>query len=121
MDLSELGDMMRPIELKECEQCKETDSSACESCDVMIRFKEVQKKREDELEEKRILNKTFPIQGESYRVKSKMVRAPITFIPWWLAEEAYKNYSYKDSHSLEKIAEKGGFVRQELLDLLRGK
>lgn len=38
-------------------------------------------------------------------------------IPWWLAEEAYKEY--KDDQPLEMIAQRGGFGRYELLKLLR--
>jgi hypothetical protein len=42
-------------------------------------------------------------------------------IPWWLAEEAYKVYSahFGNDQSLERLAERGGFGREELLWLLR--
>ena len=42
-------------------------------------------------------------------------------IPWWLAVEAYLVYSrrYGDRQTLERIAERGGFGRDELLDLIR--
>lgn len=56
----------------------------------------------------------FPIQGD--RPSS---------IPWWLAEEAYKEYLHlygrHGSQTLERLAERGGFGRKELLELLRGK
>ena len=43
------------------------------------------------------------------------------FIPWWLAEIAYKAYvkKYGSMTSLEHIAKQGGFERKELVDLLR--
>lgn len=42
-------------------------------------------------------------------------------IPWWLALEAYRHYVkfYGVSQSLERIAERGGFGREELLLLLQ--
>jgi hypothetical protein len=42
-------------------------------------------------------------------------------IPWWLAEEAYKYYVEKfgSSQSLQQLADRGGFGRNELLMLLR--
>ena len=60
----------------------------------------------------------FPIQSEPsipYRSKLNSV------IPWWLAEEAYKYYSerFGKDQSLERLAERGGFGRKELLMLLR--
>jgi hypothetical protein len=68
--------------------------------------------------------KPFPIQqGIRKRDKSGrlMPRPPACTIPWWLAEEAYKVYvsKYGDVQSLERIAERGGFSREELLWLLR--
>lgn len=55
---------------------------------------------------------SFPIQA-GYKV-------PATQIPWWLAEVAYKRYAqlYGNQQSLERLAERGGFGRQELLILL---
>jgi len=72
-------------------------------------------------------NRPFPIQGGTYRDKETLDYArPIQhykscFIPWWLAEEAYEYYSklYGTSQSLERLAERGGFGREELLCLLR--
>ena len=55
--------------------------------------------------------KLFPIQGEDGK--------PKTYIPYWLAEVAYKYYICKGSQSLERIAERGGFSRAELIALLR--
>ncbi len=42
-------------------------------------------------------------------------------IPWWLAEEAYAYYVAlgHGDQSLERLAERGGFGRKELLLLLR--
>ena len=72
-------------------------------------------------------NRLFPIQGGTYRDrKTKDYVRPIKqykgcTIPWWLAEEAYARYSelYGTSQSLERLAERGGFGREELLWLLR--
>jgi hypothetical protein len=72
-------------------------------------------------------NRPFPIQGGTYRDKeTKDYLRPIKhyqlcIIPWWLAEEAYEHYSklYGSSQSLERLAERGGFDREELLWLLR--
>lgn len=43
-------------------------------------------------------------------------------IPWWLAEIAYSVYSrkYGNGQTLERLAERGGFGRAELMWLLRG-
>lgn len=48
---------------------------------------------------------------------------PIGYIPWWLAEIAYLAYAdhYGNIQSLERIAERGGFGRKELIYLLTGK
>lgn len=55
----------------------------------------------------------FPIQCEYGKARS--------FIPWWLAEIAYENYSarYGTRQSLERLAQRGGFGRDELVALLR--
>ena len=60
--------------------------------------------------------KSFPIQAE-YSPK----QLPATEIPWWLAEVAYEEYVEKfgNDQSLERLAERGGFGRYELLTLLR--
>lgn len=57
----------------------------------------------------------FPIQAESPYTKH-----PPSFIPWWLAEIAYVYYAkrYGKDQSLERLAERGGFGRRELLILL---
>lgn len=57
-------------------------------------------------------NRPFPIQAENGG-------SPCT-IPWWLAEHAYAGYVklYGKGQSLERIAERGGFGRNELIDLL---
>lgn len=43
-------------------------------------------------------------------------------IPWWLAEEAYLEYSklYGSEQSLERLAERGGFYVEEMHDLRPG-
>lgn len=72
-------------------------------------------------------NRLFPIQMGTYRDReTKDYVRPIQHykactIPWWLAEEAYRYYSklYGNSQSLERLAERGGFGREELLWLLR--
>lgn len=64
----------------------------------------------------------FPVQQHSYRDKiGKMIRCPRHTIPWWLAEEAYRHYAkcFGTSQSLERLSERGGFGRNELLSLLR--
>lgn len=60
--------------------------------------------------------KNFPIQGD-YGPK----RTERTIIPQWLAEEAYEHYAkmFGNQQSLERLAERGGFGRAELLMLLR--
>ena len=59
---------------------------------------------------------SFPIQGELGRPRLKS-----SSIPWWLAEIAYEHYMklFGSDQSLERIAERGGFGRDELLTLLR--
>ena len=66
----------------------------------------------------------FTIQaGKPYRDKTgKMIYPKCSTIPWWLAKEAYQHYQHKyggNAQSLEKLAERGGFGRGELLALLR--
>lgn len=62
----------------------------------------------------------FPVQKE-YRRDGKWGRKPACSVPWWLAEEAYRYYAalYGRKQSLERLAERGGFGRDELLSLLR--
>jgi len=62
----------------------------------------------------------FPIQAEHKR-DGKWGQAPRCSIPWWLAEEAYKWYAscFGTDQSLQRLAERGGFGRAELLGLLR--
>lgn len=68
-------------------------------------------------------NRPFPIQAGSYRGEDgKMKHPKRCVIPWWLAEEAYEHYVRvvgKGCQSLEKLAYRGGFGRNELLMLLR--
>ena len=65
---------------------------------------------------------SFPLQGdEPHKGSGRMIYPQPSTIPWWLAKIAYKYYS--DEHgigqSLERLAERGGFGRQELLYYLR--
>ena len=62
----------------------------------------------------------FPIQS-SLRQEKPFGQAKASTIPWWLAEVAYAEYSrrYGTSQSLERLAQRGGFGRGELLALLR--
>lgn len=64
----------------------------------------------------------FPIQSE-WNSKGAWGRAAESTIPWWLAEIAYRRYSarFGNSQSLERLAERGGFGRLELLSLLAAK
>ena len=56
----------------------------------------------------------FPIQGVGLVIEG-------CTIPWWLAEIAYEHYAklFGNSQSLKRLAERGGFGRDELLILLR--
>lgn len=70
----------------------------------------------------------FPIQGGDYRNPDGTLRRPVeryppSFVPWWLAEEAYAEYArqFGNLQSLERLAQRGGFGREELLTLLRRK
>lgn len=71
-------------------------------------------------------DKPFPIQGGYYRNSDGTPSRPITrydpcTIPWWLAEIAYEYYSkrYGKDQSLQRLAQRGGFGREELVMLLR--
>lgn len=71
-------------------------------------------------------NRPFPIQQGYKHDASGAISRPVTLygpstIPWWLAEIAYKYYSerFGTTQSLERLAERGGFGREELLVLLR--
>ncbi len=61
----------------------------------------------------------FPIQGENFQ-RGPAYKKRCT-IPWWLAEIAYKYYSetYGNQQTLERLAERGGFGRIELIRFLR--
>lgn len=75
-------------------------------------------------------SRPFPLQGGSriewqYPIKKvgrSIVNYPRSTIPWWLAEIAYEVYSkkYGKSQSLDRLAERGGFGREEFLWLLSG-
>jgi len=61
----------------------------------------------------------FPIQGDFVRGKGKRAES---VIPWWLAEIAYEDYhAHYPGQSLERLAERGGFGRAELVELIRQK
>lgn len=60
----------------------------------------------------------FPIQGGG-SVRGKGELGP-TVIPWWLAEVAYEYYHSRwPGQSLERLAERGGFGREELIGFIR--
>lgn len=62
----------------------------------------------------------FPIQGEV--TNSRPVRRlRQSWVPRWLAEVAYVYYAntYGKSQSLDRLAERGGFGRDELIGLIR--
>lgn len=64
----------------------------------------------------------FPIQAEGLRRKPEPHYPKRSLIPWWLAEIAYGRYCEKygrNTQTLERIAERGGFGRDELVSLLR--
>ena len=62
----------------------------------------------------------FPIQGHRGDTRNQDKQQCI--IPWWLAEKAYEVYSkqFGTMQSLERLAERGGFGRYELTQLLKG-
>lgn len=66
----------------------------------------------------------FPIQQAKGQRddEGRMSYPQESTIPWWLAEAAYKVYSskYGKDQTLQRLAERGGFGRAELLWLLRG-
>jgi len=67
-------------------------------------------------------NRPFPIQRDSKRNKAgEMEHHEPSSVPWWLAEVAYEWYSkqYGKQQSLERLAERGGFGRDELIGLIR--
>ncbi len=57
----------------------------------------------------------FPIQRDGSDGEASTV-------PWWLAEIAYVEYAreFGTRQTLERLAERGGFGRQELINLIRG-
>lgn len=65
----------------------------------------------------------FPIQGNDAErdAAGRMRYSRPSTIPWWLAEIAYESYvkSGGRGQSLERLAERGGFGRAELVSLLR--
>jgi len=69
----------------------------------------------------------FPIQA-GIRKRDKNghlgLRPSACTIPWWLAEEVYRGYVAAHSEgchiqSLERLAERGGFSREDVLWYLR--
>ena len=57
--------------------------------------------------------KQFPIQRDRDN--------PASSVPWWLAKEAWKFYDseFRTGQSIERMAQRGGFSRDELLWFLR--
>jgi hypothetical protein len=69
----------------------------------------------------------FPIQGETRCVRThdgrgqRIQRFPATTIPWSVAEKAFEVYhAHWPQQSLETLAARGGFGRDELFQLLSG-
>ena len=62
----------------------------------------------------------FPIQGGWNKAEHRNERA--STIPWWLAEIAYAEYAYRhgNEQSLQRLADRSGFGRDELLELMKG-
>ena len=71
------------------------------------------------------MSKTFPIQGEritkGWAASVRLVDIPSIRIPWAVAEIAYRAYAeeYGGDQSLERMAERGGFGRDEFLLFLQ--
>ena len=64
----------------------------------------------------------FPVMAEQTRDSTgRVVHLPATTVPWWLASEAYEHYREVSGNPqpLERIAERGGSGRWEILALLR--
>ena len=63
----------------------------------------------------------FPIQAE-WNSKGRWGKAAISTIPWWLAQIAYEEYARRNGtmQTLSRLAERGGFGRDELVELLKG-
>lgn len=61
----------------------------------------------------------FPVMGE-HRIPRDGGPVARCTIPWWLAEEAYRDYArrYGGGQTLDELAARGGFSRDELLDHL---
>lgn len=60
----------------------------------------------------------FPIQSEDFRRNEG--RLTQSTIPWWLAEIAYDYYHLcYPGQTLERLAERGGFGRDEVVKLIR--
>lgn len=66
-------------------------------------------------------NMRFPIQSHHTKTNQGMAHLAGSSIPWWLAEIAYEHYAarFGTQQSLERLAERGGFGRDELVGLLR--
>lgn len=62
----------------------------------------------------------FPIQADHASL-DPYIKHPVSTIPWWLAEIAYEFYAerYGRQQSLERLAERGGFGREELVWMIR--
>ncbi len=58
----------------------------------------------------------FPIQGETV----DRTIYPACTVPEWLAKLAYNEYARRHQQGFERIAERGGFGRAELVALIRG-
>ena len=61
----------------------------------------------------------FPVQVDCMKLPG--VHPGSSAIPWWLAEVAYEHYKskYGNEQTLERMAERGGFGRKEVVSLIR--
>lgn len=74
-----------------------------------------------------VAERRFPIQSETRPIwttegRQRIKQFPPFTIPWAVAEIAYQQYStwFDSGQSLERLAQRGGFGRDELLYLLAG-
>lgn len=66
-------------------------------------------------------NRPFPIQQGHHRDASGAMQTDhACTVPWWLAEVAYEWYHKRyPGQSLEQLAARGGFGREELIGPIR--
>ncbi len=110
------------------EVCHETNVQNCHACDDLecgdnlgAQQSAAKCDTPQQSEVKLDDNRPFPIQG-GFCDRPKLYYDPCT-IPWWLAEIAYVYYHerYTNDQTLEVLAKRGGFGREELIAFLRGR